>query len=355
MINKSFIVRLTQWEHWPTNVFYLPLLPFFIFRAIKAKHPIHYVATNPNILYSGNGTESKYKTLLMIPEKYRPKSILVKKNNDYNSIINELKNKEINFPLIAKPDIGFRGYLVKKIDTEAQLKSYLLNVDLTIILQEFIDLQNEIGIFYYRLPDSEYGKITSITIKKFLSIIGDGKRTLSELILQDERAFLYYDLLKNIHKNNLNLVIKKGKKVTLSVIGNHSKGTQFLNGNYLINKEFELFLDKLSYQIKGWYYGRLDIKYTNLDDLIKGKDFKIIEVNGIISEPTHIYDSTSKNASYFEAVKTINNHWKIMDKIATINHEKFGVAYQKALPYAKNMLWLRSYSKKLKKLNKKEF
>ena len=88
--------------------------------------------------------------------------------------------------------------------------------------------------------------------------------------------------------------------------------------------------------------------------MIVARDFKIIEVNGIISEPTHIYDATSKNASYFEAIKTINKHWDIMDKIAKMNHQKYGVEYQKVFPYFKNMLWLRSYSKKLKKLNKKD-
>ena len=252
MKRKSFFIKLTQWEHWPTIVFYVPLLPFFFIRSIKARHPIHYLATNPGIFYSGNGTESKYKTLLLIPEKYRPKSVLVQKNEDYQAILKKLSIEKIDFPLIAKPDIGFRGYLVKKIDTEAQLKSYLSSIDVTIILQEFIDLQNEIGIFYHRLPDRKNGRITSITIKKYLTITCDGKSTLSELILKDERAFLYFDLFKNIHKDNLDIVFKKDKKLTLSVIGNHSKGTQFLNGNHLINKELEKSFDQISHQIKRW-------------------------------------------------------------------------------------------------------
>ncbi len=352
---KSFVVKLTQWEHWPTVVFYLPLIPFFIFRSLKAKHPFHYLATNPSLFYSGNGTESKYETLLLIPEKYRPKSLLIKKNKDYNSVFKKLKIEEINFPLIAKPDIGFRGYLVKKIDSDIQLKSYLSNIDENIILQEFIDYPNEIGLFYHRLPNVNKGKITSITIKKYLAINCDGKRTLSELILQDKRAFLYYDLLKNIHKDNLGSIPKKDEEIILSVIGNHSKGTQFLNGNHLISRELETFLNKISPQIKGWYYGRLDIKYDTFEDLVKAKNFKIIEVNGIISEPTHIYDATSKDASYLKAVKTINDHWKIMDKIALMNHQKYSVKYPEVFPYLKNMIWLRTYSKKLKKLNKKEF
>lgn len=352
---KLFLTRLTQWEHWPTLAYYLPLAPFFLIRSIKEKHPFFYLATNPSILYSGNGTESKYKTLLLVPEKYRPKGILVLKTDNYKSIVNKIKNNYLQFPLIVKPDIGFRGYLVKKINSYEELKIYLNNINENLIIQEFIKHEKELGIFYHRIPGEKKGKITSVTIKKFIEAIGDGKSTLAELIKKDDRAFLYFDMFKNIHKEKINKIYKKGEKITLSEIGNHSKGTQFLNGNHLINQDLEIFINHLCKQIDGWYYGRLDIKYKDFESLLHGKDFKILEVNGIISEPTHIYDASHKNASFLNAIKTINNHWSIMSKIAIKNHNKNEVAYPKIIPYMKNMLWLRSYTKKLKKLNKLEF
>ncbi len=355
MKRNPLFIRLTQWEHWPTLVYYIPLIPFFLLRSIKARHPIFYLATNPGIYFSGNGTESKHKTLSMVPEKYRPKGMLVLKTDDNQKTLNRFEYNNFEFPVIAKPDIGFRGYLVKKIDSQNDLINYLNNVDEDIIIQEFISYKNEFGIFYYRIPGEDKGKITSITIKKFISVIGDGYSSLSELILNDERAFLYMALFKNIHKDKMETIYKKGKEITLSVIGNHSKGTQFLNGNHLIDRDLENFINNLCKQIEGWYYGRLDIKYKDLENLIKGKDFKILEVNGIISEPTHIYDASYKNASFLKAVKTINKHWDIMGEIAIKNHVEYGIEYPKFLPYLKNMLWLRTYTKKLKKLNKKEF
>jgi len=351
---KSFYTRLTQWEHWPTLVYYLPLAPFFLLRSIKAKHPFFYLATNPNILFSGNGTESKYKTLLLVPQKYRPEGTLILKTDDYQVAIKKIKNERLEFPIIAKPDIGFRGYLVKKINSFKELKNYLIHVNENIIIQEFIPYKKELGIFYHRIPDKEKGKITSITIKRFIEVAGDGISTLSELIKKDDRAFLYLDVFENIHKEKINKVYPKGEKITLTDIGNHSKGTQFLNGNHLINNELENFINQLCKQIDGWYYGRLDIKYKNLENLLQGKDFKILEVNGIISEPTHIYDASDKNASFINAVKTINNHWDIMGEIAIKNHHENGIAYPKMIPYLKNMIWLRSYTKKLKKLNKQK-
>ncbi len=354
MKNKSSYIRLTQWEHWPTMLFYVPLAPFFIYRAIKAKHPLHFVATNPGILYSGSGTESKFKTLLKVPEKYRPKGIWISKDRDQQKTKDQIKNLPFDYPIIAKPDIGFRGYLVKKIINKESLINYLNKVNTDVILQEFIPYHNELGIFYHRIPGNKKGKITSVTIKKFISVYGDGKSTLSELIQKDDRAFLYYKLFKNIHKSNMDKVYKKGEKIILTEIGNHSKGTQFINGNHLINKNLENLLDGICNQIDGWYYGRLDIKYKDYDSFLKGNDFKILEVNGIISEPTHIYDATCKKSSFINCVKTINNHWNIMNDIAIKNHNINGVAYPKIIPYLKNMLWLRTHSKKLKALNKKD-
>ena len=355
MKNKSLYIRLTQWEHWPTLLFYIPLAPFFIYRAIKARHPIHYVATNPNILYSGNGTESKFETLSLVPEKYRPKGVLISKKNKGQSVKDQINNLPFDYPIIAKPDIGFRGYLVKKIENKKILLNYLNQIDTDIILQEFIPYHNELGIFYHRIPGNKKGKITSVTIKKFISVVGDGKSTLSQLIKNDSRAFLYYKIFKNIHKSNMDKVYQKGKKIVLTEIGNHSKGTQFLNGNHLIDNNLENFMDNLCAQIEGWYYGRLDIKFKDYESLLKGKDFKILEVNGIISEPTHIYDPTSEDSSFINCVKTINDHWDIMDNIAIKNHKMNGVKYPKLFPYLKNMYWLRSHSKKLKELNKLEF
>ena len=192
---KSFITKWTQWEHWPTFLFYAPLVPFFLYKIIRTGNPVYFLVTNPGILYSGCGSESKYETLLLIPEKLRPKSVLIPKGTSFSTIIERIQKEEINYPLIAKPDIGFRGYLVKKIDNQQELEYYFSRIKTIIILQEFVAFQNEIGVFYHRIPGEEKGKITSITIKKYLSLTGDGKSTLSELIINDERAFLYFDLI----------------------------------------------------------------------------------------------------------------------------------------------------------------
>jgi hypothetical protein len=353
MTRNRVFVKLTQWEHWPTLLFYIPLLPFFLWRSIVARHPIFYTIANPGMLYSGNGTESKFASLALLPPEHRPESLLLTRDVQVDNLQNQLDQKHLTFPLIAKPDIGFRGYLVKKIDDLETLQKYVKMIRDDVIVQEFIPYENELGIFYHREPGQNQGKITSVTIKKFIRLTGDGKRTLSQLIEDDDRAYLYMDLFSSMHRENMGDILPKDKRFTLSVIGNHSKGTQFINGNHLINEEMERLMDHICRGIKGWYYGRLDIKFESMDKLLQGKNFKILEINGIISEPTHIYDATHETASYFNALKCINKHWNLMAGIATKLHREHHIPYPDILPYCKNMLWLRSHTRKLKKLNAK--
>lgn len=347
MKTKIFFTKLTQWEHWPSYMFYVPNLPYAFYKAFQLKSFTFFLHVNPAIKNSGDGTDSKYKTLLLAPRKNRPKSVLIPVATNLDEVIKQIANAQINFPLIAKPDRGFRGLLVEKINTQNQLKEYInKNTSLDIILQEFITLKKECGIFYYRLPNQEKGKITSITLKKFLTVIGDGVSSLSELILADTRAFFYMDLLKKIHGEKMFSIPIKGKKIILTVIGNHSKGTEFINGNHLITSNLEDSFDALSKQMNGFYFGRLDIKYDTLEKLIQG-DFKILEINGILAEPTHIYDASFPKASYFKAVKAIQNNWRVIAKIAVQNKQNLELKPIKPINYIKQMFALRRYAKKL--------
>ncbi len=349
MINKTTIQKYLNWEYWPSSMFYVPNLPYAFYLAFKAKHAAFFSAANPAIKSSGNGTESKFETIQLVPEKFRPKSVLIKPKTDFSEVINKIEKTEIEFPLIAKPDIGFRGLLVKKIDSEKELEEYLNNYPINIIIQEFLDYENECGVFYHRQPNEKNGRISSVTLKKFISVIGNGESTLKKLILNDKRAKLYIDLFETIHENNLNKIPKKSEVVKLTVIGNHSKGTQFINGNHLISNKLTQTFDELSHSIEGWYYGRVDIKYNNFKELENGTDYKVLEINGIIAEPTHIYDA--KNFTYFNALKEIRSHWKSLFQISVENHKAKNIPYKSVKKFVNEMLELRNYISSIKKLH----
>jgi hypothetical protein len=347
--SKRNIHKLFNWEYWPAPMFYIPNIPFAFYHAVKAKNLVFYTAVNPTIENSGIGTESKYKTMQLIPKKYLPITIFHEANSDSSKTIKKVAKKNITYPLIAKPDIGFRGLLVQKIVSENELIHYLEKYPIDILIQEFLTEKKECGIFYLRFPDLQKGKITSITLKDFSHIIGDGTHTLEELIFADNRAKNYVKIIKNNITIPLDTIIKKGKKVQLSDIGNHSKGTQFINGNHLISKKLEETITHLNKQINGWFYGRIDIKYNTFEELENGK-FKILELNGIMAEPTHIYDANKTN--YLQALKEMRVHWKQLYKIARINHDQNNIPYRSTIGLLKDVKLLNRYTKNIKKLNK---
>lgn len=344
------LLNFKAWEYWPAYMFYLPIIPYAAYLALRAKNLVFFSATNPCIKHSGNGCESKFATTQLIPTAYKPISIFIKAHNNIQNTLAHLNENKIQFPIIIKPDIGFRGLLVKRIKTENNLIAYLkIHKDLNLIIQEFVAYKNECGIFYHRLPNEPQGKITSITLKKYLKITGDGKTILKDLITSDKRAVLYLPLLTELHQQHFDLVLKNGEEFVLNVIGNHSKGTQFINGYSLINKKLETSIDTIMKQIPDFFYGRLDIKYNSFNELIKLKNFKIIELNGIIAEPTHIYDPSK--ITYLKALKEIRNHWKLIYKISTMNHKINNVQYDRISDFLSSLKQLKKYTKQIKTAN----
>ncbi len=48
--------------------------------------------------------------------------------------------------------------------------------------------------------------------------------------------------------------------------------------------------DEIFNNVDGFHYGRLDIKFANIHQLMAGEQFTILEINGASSEAAHIWD-----------------------------------------------------------------
>lgn len=342
---RPALIKLLNWEYWPSKAFYYPMTPYLWWLMLKARHICFWSAANPGIYTGGMGLESKYQTLLKIPEPYRPQSILIKKGTPLETIEAELQRVGIQYPFIAKPDLGFRGLLVKKINNATELSNYLHRYPIDFILQELILLPEEIGVLYYRLPGQETGHISSITTKEFLFVEGDGSATVEQLIRQKPRAVLQLERIRRAMPEVLRSTPNAGQIVNLGIVGNHAKGTRFINSNDRISPEIVRTFDQLSKQIEGLYYGRFDLKCTSFDALRTGEGIKVIEVNGVCSEPTHIYDPA--RGTYFSAIRDIIQHWSIIYRIARANHRE-GIPYESTRVIAREFLHLFAYQKRIK-------
>ena len=329
--SSNFVIKLSNWEYWPFEVIYAPAFVYWLYLSIKARSLFFFSAANPGIETGGLIGESKIKILQKVPEQYLPKTIYVSHGESIDNVLDRLNSANIDFPLIVKPNIGSRGFLVKKIISVTELKNFLGQQNVDFLLQEFIDYPMELSILYYRFPNESTGSISSVTLKKYLTIKGDGQSSVLQLIKGFDRAKLQLETLKISHEGIMDDVPKLDETIELVPLGNHCRGAAFYNGNHLIDKELTATFDQVSHQLDGIYYGRFDIKCRDFDTLRLGKDFKILEINGVGAEPAHIYDP---EYSILMAFKDILRQWKIIYQISLINRRQganfmsFSEAYQ---------------------------
>ncbi|MBS1667035.1 MAG: D-alanine--D-alanine ligase [Bacteroidetes bacterium] len=320
---RPFFIRLFHWEYWSFNTVYVPIYIVWIGLCIRARSFFFFSASNPSIKNGGFLNESKKEIAPLVPSELHPKTIFFSLPCNADFILEQLQKKGFSFPLIGKPDIGGRGRGVKALKDEEDLRAYVHSATMDFHIQEFVAFKNEVGIFYYRIPGQEMGRISGIVRKEFLKVTGDGVHSIYELVKKNKRAILQLPALKKIFGKALLDKPAVGEELVLLPYGNHARGAKFIDDSQLIDEALTQTIDGICKQVSGFYFGRLDIRFDNWADLKAGKNFSIIEVNGAGSEPTHIYDPRH---SLFFAWKEIIRHWILLWRISRVNH-KNGHAY----------------------------
>ena len=315
----KFKTKLTHWEFWPFSVLYFPVFFYFGWLALRARSIFFFTASNPSIDFGGMIGEKKSEIFDIIPDKYIPTTRLITKGN---SELAEKQAMSIGFPLIAKPDVGERGIWVSKIEDLEELQSYVHECPVDFLLQEMVNLPVELGIFYVKYPGRE-GKVTSIVRKEFLTVRGDGSSTILDLLRKMPRALLNADFSSEFLKKEGSKIPASGEQVMVEPIGNHCRGTKFLNDEDEIDDRLTNAICKIADQIPDLYFGRFDIKCESMEDLRSLKSFKILELNGAGSEPGHVYQP---GYSLFRAYKDILWHLKVLADISILNHKR-GIPY----------------------------
>lgn len=340
---RLFFHKLFHWEYWPMHIVYIPIYFQWAWYALRARTLFFFNASNPSIKNGGFIMESKRQIYTLIPQQYYPKTGLISEGTSFPNVLEKIQQLGLQFPLIAKPDIGLRGSAVKKIDDENQLKAYGEKANFDYLVQDLIPYPNEIGLFYVRYPHEKQGRITGIVSKEFLIVTGDGTRTIEELIRQNPRYEMQLNALRKEYGEGLQVILPNGISKNLVPYGNHIRGAKFLDGSHWITPKLTETINAMCLQIPGFYFGRLDLMYQTFEELEQGKNFAIVELNGAASEPTHIYDPKH---SVFFGWKELSRHIRYMFEISIANH-KNGVAY---LSYQDGMKEYRNHLEQSKKI-----
>ena len=310
--------RIKRWEFWPSYIFYIPVALALIPTLIRSKKPLAFTSCNPGMPNSGLVGESKTKILDQLKTsgsvpRYLP--MPEKSAGKLQRVLSWMDAEALTFPIVVKPDQGERGKDVRIVSNEAELEVELQNHEGDIIIQEYIK-GPEFGVFYLRHPDEANGSIVSLNRKVMISVVGDGHSTLEELILDDSRAVLSYRYFFREFKSRLLEIPKAGQHVVLAKIGTHCRGALFLNGADLITPALVAEVDRISKHFDGFYLGRFDIRCPSESDLKRGLNLSVIELNGVTSEPTHIYHPYTPLKI---GLKTVIKQWRKAHEIGLIN------------------------------------
>jgi hypothetical protein len=324
--SRAFLGRLkrwSRWEFWPPYLFYLPVVAYIAYLGMRFRSWTLFTAANPAIAAGGFVGESKHRILEQLKgaAQWLPCSTLLSCGVPTRRIAEAeefMRGQGLQFPIVLKPDVGQRGAGVAIVRSSEQLNEYLTNSSFPVILQEYVPGE-EYGVFYYRHPGDAHGRVFSVTEKRMPVLLGDGRRTLEELILADDRAVCMSDfyLRKNLERSQH--VPAPGERVQLVEIGTHCRGAIFLDGVDTITPVLEETIDRIAQSFDGFFFGRFDIRVPSLQDFMAGRNLKIVELNGVTSEATHIYDP---KLSLFAAYRVLFQQWRIAFEIGDINRAR---------------------------------
>lgn len=340
---KKFFQRLTNWELWNFYVLYLPIVPVWLWNCLRSRSFWYFTTSNPTITFGGFEGEGKKEMYDQLPSHLYPRTLFIMHDLPWEEVKKRIAGAGFSYPFIVKPDVGMKGILFRKIDSEDQLQKYHERIPVEYIVQDLVDLPVEVSVFYYRHPAEQKGVVSGFIHKELLHVKGDGQHNLRQLIEQHPRAKFRMEEMQHRHGHRFDRIPEKDEIFFLSYAGNHNRGAHFTNLYKEIDEQLLSVFDSISHYNGQFFYGRYDIKTTSIEDLKQGKNFLILEYNGCGAEPNHIYDC---GMSLFAAYAELLKHWRALYRISRYNHRQ-GIPYW---PFKKGLHYLREARRHFKML-----
>ena len=316
--------RLTLWEFWPVWLFELPVVLHGLGLGLRHRHLTIFTAANPAIP-AGGFVERVEERHPGQPERSRQpgrrcgcalRRCRPARRPGRSAVLPARGAARGRSGFASRPQARcrrarpgrHRGALGRR-------DGVLSRLCLRLIAQEYV-AGEEFGVFYVRHPAQERGRILSITGKRFPVVVGDGRRCLETLILADDRAVCMAQYYLEANLGRLDEIPAAAERVQLVEIGNHCRGTVFLDGREHRTPELEAAIETLARSVEGFHFGRFDLRAPSVDHFRAGLGLKVLELNGVTSEATHIY---APGASLLAAYRTLFEQWRLAFEIGAAN------------------------------------
>ncbi len=316
-------------EFWPTWLIYVPVVLQWLWLSTRHRSLTLPLLANPGLPLSGMAGVPK-STLFAQAGGECADAILpwfthsVSGENSTaqaSALLRSIEQRGLQLPIVCKPDIGCRGAGVKLIKDLADLAGCLAAYPpgTSVMLQKLSSWEPEAGIFYVRHPDQAEGQVVSLALKYSPYVVGDGKRTLAQLIDADRRAGKLSHLYRERHQAQLSEVIAAGRPYKLVFSASHCRGAIFRDGRDLITPQLTRRINRIMADLPEFHYGRLDIKFPDIAQLQQGRGLEIVEINTASSESLHIWDS---NTPFVEAVGSLLFQYRTLFQLGRRNRER---------------------------------
>ncbi|MBL8874611.1 MAG: carboxylate--amine ligase [Phycisphaerae bacterium] len=317
---RASLGRLMRWEFWPSWVLYALLVPHILCLMIRHRSATIFTAANPRIPLGGLVGESKWQILNRLPVHAIVPTAVVESGNVQArcaALAMVMQARGWSFPLVLKPDVGERGSGVRLVQSAQAAQTYFEEQPERVLAQIYHPGPFEAGVFYVRHPAKKRGRIFSITDKVPPIVIGDGESNLETLIWRHPRYRLQARVFLNRLGPEARRVPRLGEPVRLALAGNHCQGTMFRDGDRLLTPALARAIDDIVQAAPGFCFGRFDIRYECADDFRAGRGFRIVELNGVLSESTNVYDPAF---GLLRALRVLMRQWTLAFEIGSENH-----------------------------------
>lgn len=314
-------LRLRHWEFWPAWTLYAPVLLAVAGAALRHRGLRVVTAANPSMPTGGLVGESKSAILdgLAGAGDAIARHGVIDAALDgearvarLDALVDELR---LGWPLVVKPDRGERGEGVVIARDRAAALAAVRDADDDLIVQEYVP-GREFGVFYARRPDEPVGRILSVVDKLLPSVVGDGRRTVEQLIFDDERAVALASSYLEQLGDEAARTPAAGERVTIAHLGTHCRGAIFRDGSDLATDALRDALDAIARADPGFFFGRFDLRVPDEDALRAGRDIKVLELNGLTSESAHVYD---RRHPITYAWRVLSAQWRLAFEIGAAN------------------------------------
>jgi hypothetical protein len=322
---------LSRFEFWSLPAFYWPAFAYAAWLMIRYRGITLPTAVNPSFPGGGFYGESKSAILALLAESnpewlaeftvFTRPAVPSDLDAEAESAERTMAAAGLRFPVVAKPDLGCRGAGVRRVRDRAELRRYLaaFPAGAALVLQRYVDYEAEAGVFYVRQPGEARGRLVSLTLKYFPHVEGDGQSTLRQLILADPRAGRLPHLYLPRNADRLDWVPAAGEPVRLAFAGSHSRGSIFRDGTHLITPAMTERFESIAARLPEFWFGRFDIRFTDIADLQQGEGFTILELNGAGAEMTHVWDRATP---LLTAWRDILSQYRLLFQIGRANRDR---------------------------------